>query len=434
MSKVKKYNQNFDSTISSTKSYKLSEHGYIDHKEYNYIDVVNDSAHFKSCKFEDRFDIHHQFHENYKSEKKYLWQREIVRRQGASIYVSSEDSDKELIDFGSNDYLNLTQHTKVKKAMQDAVELCGAGSSGSTSFSGTLKLHNILAKEIAGFKQCEKASLFTTGFTANYGVLNLLIQKNDLVILDVYVHASIVVGTTGKNRKFFSHNNTDSLERILRRSKGKYANILIVVDGVYSMEGDLAPLDKIVSLAKEYGAYTMVDDAHATGVLGEDGRGSSEHFDVEGKVDFIMGTCSKALGTLGGFIAGSKKSIDYINFLSTSSMFSSTLPPAVVGGTIASLAIIKQEPALRTRLWENIAYFKKGLSALRLDVGNSQSAIIPVTYKNAEQTLKACIFVNPVMYPAVPKKHPKLRFSITAAMEKEHLDKTLNLLGDCDKN
>jgi glycine C-acetyltransferase len=347
---------------------------------------------------------------------------------------------KEMVYLASNDYLNLTMHPKVIAAGREALEKYGAGAGSVPLLGGTLDIHVELENKIAQFKRCESAIIYTSGFGSNAGTLLSILQKEDIAVLDMLVHASIIDGCKNTNIKFFKHNDMDSLEKILKKVKGNYRTVLVVVDGVFSMDGDIAPLDSIVEVAKHYGAYVMVDEAHATGVIGEHGRGTPEHCGVEGKVDIVAGTFSKALGGVGGFIAANKNLVNLLKFYSRSYMFSTAMTPQVAGSLISAIDIVEEEPIHRKLLWDNIRYFKENLTDLGFDLGNSSTAIFPIIVGDDIIVREMCkflhdadIYVNPVLYPAVQKKVARIRMSLMSAHTKEHLDIALNALEDAGR-
>lgn len=342
---------------------------------------------------------------------------------------------KEMVYLASNDYLNITKHPRVIAAGREALEKYGSGSGSVPLLGGTLDIHIELEKKISEFKGCEDSIIYTSGFGSNCGTLLSILQGEDIAILDMYVHASIIDGYKGTNTKFFRHNDMDSLEKVLSRVKDKYNTKLIVVDGVYSMDGDIAPLDRIVELARAYNAYVMVDEAHATGVIGETGRGTPQHCNVEGKVDIVAGTLSKALGAVGGFIASNRELVELLRFYSRPYIFSTAMTPQAAGSLIAALDIIEEEKEHRERLWNNIRYFRGKLLELGFDLGNSETAIFPIIIGDDLKVREICkrlhemdIYVNPVMYPAVPKRLSRVRMSLMSAHTREHLDKALNAL------
>lgn len=342
---------------------------------------------------------------------------------------------RDMINMASNDYLNLTRHPKVIDSGRRALEKYGAGAGSVPLLGGTLDIHVELEKKIAKFKGCESALLYTSGFGSNAGTLLSLLQKEDVAVLDMFVHASILDGCENTNVKFFRHNNMNSLEHVLKKAKDTYRTKLICVDGVYSMDGDIALLDRIVELAASYDAYVMVDEAHATGVIGVNGKGTPEYCNVEGKVDIVAGTFSKGLGTVGGFIASNRKLIDLLNFYSRTYMFSTAMTPQAAASLITALDIVVSEPERRQRLWENINYFRKNLLNLGFDLGNSETAIFPIIIGDDFKVKEMCrllhernIYTNPVLYPAVPKRLARLRISIMSEHTRKHIDTTLNAL------
>jgi glycine C-acetyltransferase len=342
---------------------------------------------------------------------------------------------KEMVYLASNDYLNLTKHPRTIAAGKAALEKYGSGAGSVPLLGGTLDLHIDLEQKVAKFKGCESAIIYTSGFGSNCGTLLSMLQENDIAILDMLVHASILDGCKNTNTKFFRHNDMNSLEHTLSKVKDRYRTKLIIVDGVYSMDGDIAHLDKIVELAKAYGAYVMVDEAHASGVIGDTGRGTPQHFNIEGKVDIVAGTFSKAMGSVGGFIAAKTDLIELLHFYSRPYMFSTAMTPQSAGSLIASMEVIEDEPQLREALWSNISYFKEKLINLGFDLGNAETAIFPIIIGDDLKVKEMCrrlhdmdIYVNPVLYPAVPKKLARIRMSIMSSHTKEHLDKALNAL------
>ena len=375
---------------------------------------------------------------NHTREMKHDYYRRISL-EGSSpvmkICNAHDNKEKEMIYLASNDYLNLTKHPRVIDAGMHALAKYGAGAGSVPLLGGTFDIHVELEKKVAKFKGCEKAILYTSGYGANNGSLMALLQKQDIAIVDRLAHASIIDGCKNTNVKFFKHNSLEALEQILARSQKQYRTKLVIVDGVYSMDGDIAPLDKIVELAKLYGAYVMVDEAHASGVIGKNGRGTPEYFGIEGKVDIVSGTFSKALGGVGGFVAANEELIELLHFYSRSYMFSTAPTPQVVGSLIEAINVIENEPELRQNLWKNITYFKENLLRLGFDLGNSETAIFPIIIGDDYKVKEACrmlhelgIYVNLVLYPAVQRKASRLRMSLMATHTKEHLDKALETL------
>jgi 8-amino-7-oxononanoate synthase len=342
--------------------------------------------------------------------------------------------DRELVMLGSNNYLGLANHPDVKQAAGVALARFGAGVAGSRLLNGTLDMHLELEQKLARFTRREDALVFPTGFQVNIGVLSSLLGRHDVAVLDSLDHACIIDGCRlgfGRNVKF-RHNDMDDLARKLAQIR-EGAGILIVVDGVFSMEGDVAPLTEIVRLARARGARLMVDDAHGLGVFGENGRGTPEYFGVEEEVDLLMGTFSKSLATVGGFVAGAAPVIDHIRHTARSAIFSAALPPACVAAASKALDIVEREPERRKQLWENARYFKRGLDGLGFDTGESTSPVIPVVVGTDEDVYRATtrlqqlgVFANPVVSPAVPPGRAMIRTSCIATHTHEHLDRALD--------
>jgi 8-amino-7-oxononanoate synthase len=338
-----------------------------------------------------------------------------------------------MIMVGSNNYLGLIDHPKVMKAAQDAVDKYGVATCGSRFLNGTLDIHVELEERLAKFMNKEVALTLSTGFQTNQGVISSLVGHGDAVITDKMVHASIVDACRlayGEVHKF-KHNDMEDLEKTLSAlddSAGK----LIVVDGVFSMEGDLTNLPEIVKLGKKYGAKIMVDDAHGVGVMGKNGRGTAEHFGVEDDIDLIMGTFSKSFAALGGFIVGEKKVISYIKHHSRALIFSASITPASVATVLATLDIIESEPERREKLWQISDKMRSGFQAMGYDTGPTETPIIPAIIGNDQLAFMLWkllredgIFTNPVIYPAVPKEQSLIRTSYSATHTDEELDYVL---------
>ena len=341
--------------------------------------------------------------------------------------------DRELVMLGSNNYLGLANHPEVKEAAAIALAEYGTGVAGSRLLNGTLDLHVELEDRLAQFTRRESALVFTTGFQVNLGVLSSLLGRRDVAVLDALDHACIIDGCRlgfGRTVKY-RHNDMRDLARKLAQIK-KGAGILIVVDGVFSMEGDVAPLPEIAELARAHEARLMVDDAHGLGVFGECGRGTPEHFAMEDEVDLLMGTFSKSLATVGGFVAGAAPVINHIRHVARSGIFSAALPPASVAAASKALDIVEREPERRKQLWENARYLKRELVRLGFDTGESSSPVIPVVVGDDDDVYRATIrlqelgvFANPVVSPAVPRGRAMIRTSCIATHTREHLDRAL---------
>jgi 8-amino-7-oxononanoate synthase len=335
--------------------------------------------------------------------------------------------------FGSNSYLGLTNHPKIKEAAIAAIDKYGSGCAGSRFLNGTLDIHLELERRLARYVQKEAAVLFSTGFQVNLGVLSSCVGRTDYLILDEYDHASLIDGSRlsfAKSIKF-AHNNMEDLEKKLK-GLPEDAIKLIVVDGIFSMEGDIVNLPEIVEIANRYGANIMVDDAHSLGVIGESGAGTASHFNLTGEVDLIMGTFSKSLASLGGFIAGDNAVIEYIKHKARSLVFSASMTPAAVASTLAALDIIESEPERIEQLWKNTHFAKNMLNELGFDTGVSESPIIPVYIRDNEKAFLLTkmlqdegVFVNPVVSPAVPPEDSLIRFSLMATHTFDQIEEAI---------
>jgi glycine C-acetyltransferase len=339
-----------------------------------------------------------------------------------------------LLNFASYNYLGLSYRPEVKEAIKKAVDQYGAGSSGSPILSGMTALLRELATKVADFKGKEAALIFPTGYSANVGLLAGLMRSGDLIVADQYAHASVVDGMvlSKAHSRFFRHNRADELDRKLKGFEGKK---LVVVEGVYSMDGDLAALPEIYEVCRAHGARILIDEAHSTFLYGKNGRGVAEHFGLDDEIDIHLGTFSKSLGGQGGFVAGSQALIDYLRGFSRSRFFSCALAPPVVAGLIRALELVEAEPELRTRLWENVAFMRKKLEDAGVDTGDSASQVVPIMIRNdatifgiGEQLLHEGVFINPVKYPAVGKHKSRFRMSISAAHSKEEMEEGAEII------
>ncbi|RPI36115.1 MAG: pyridoxal phosphate-dependent aminotransferase family protein [Nitrospiraceae bacterium] len=340
---------------------------------------------------------------------------------------------RRMIMVGSNNYLGLTNHPAVKEAAIEAVKKYGSGCAGSRFLNGTLDIHVKLEEKLARFIRKEAALVFSTGFQVNLGVISALIGKDDVVIIDKMDHASIIDGcrlSYGEVKKF-RHNDMTDLERVLQQNADR--SKLIVVDGVFSMEGDIVNLPEVVELAKKYGARLMVDDAHGIGVLGKTGRGTAEHFGLEDEVDIIMGTYSKSLASIGGFIAGSEKVVHYIKHFARALIFSASPPPASVAAVSAALDIIEDEPDRIEMLWKNTRKMLAGFKNLGFQIGPSETPIIPVIVGENEKAFtmgmmlqEEGVFANVAVSPAVPEGKALIRTSYMATHTEEQMDRVLS--------
>jgi 8-amino-7-oxononanoate synthase len=348
----------------------------------------------------------------------YPYFRAIESAQDTEVIIDG----KPVLMFGSNSYLGLTGHPYIKEAAISAVNKYGTGCAGSRFLNGTLDIHIELEERLARFVGKESAILFSTGFQVNIGVLSCLTGRNNYILLDEMDHASIIDGSRLSFSRIikYGHNDMADLERKLRILP-KEAVKLIVVDGVFSMEGDFVLLPAIAFLADKYGANIMIDDAHALGVIGVKGSGTASHFNLTNQIDLISGTFSKSLASLGGFVASDSATIDYIKHRARSLIFSASMPPSTVASTLAALDIIEQEPERIIKLWDNTHYAAKLMLAEGFDLGASESPILPIYIRDADKTFlttkylqDAGIFVNPIVSPAVPSNSSLIRFSLMA--------------------
>jgi 8-amino-7-oxononanoate synthase len=345
-----------------------------------------------------------------------------------------------LIMCGSNNYLGLTTHPMVRKAAMDAIQRFGTSCTGSRFLNGTIELHEQLERELAEWVGKEAALVFSTGMQTNLGTISSIVSRDDVVILDKQDHASIVDGAKlswGKTLRY-RHNDMADLERVLRQA-GQDVGILVVVDGLYSMEGDIAPLPAIIPLCKKYGARLMVDDAHATGVLGG-GRGTAAHFNMTSDVDLIMSTFSKSFASLGGFIAGDNEIVQYIKHHARSMIFSASIPPANAAAALAALHVMQAEPERIQRLDKIATHMRNEYRSLGFDIGKSETPVIPIHIGDDVRTMTiwkelfdAGIFVNPVISPAVPEGSQLLRTSYMATHTDEQLGRVLETFAKVGK-
>jgi len=358
----------------------------------------------------------------------YPYFRVVESEQNPEVTVNG----KRMIMLGSNNYLGLTSHPKIKEAAIEAIKKYGSGCAGSRFLNGTLDIHVNLEEKLAKFFRKDAALAFSTGYQTNLGIISSLAGKDDVVIIDKLDHASIIDACrlSFADLKKFKHNDMENLESILKKcgDRGK----LVVVDGVYSMEGDIAPLPEIVRLCRKYGARLMVDDAHGIGVLGKTGRGTAEHFGLEKEVDIIMGTYSKSMASIGGFVAAEEDVIHYMKHTSRPLIFSASSPPASVASVIAALDIIDQEPERRERLWHNANKMMKAFKKMGYDTGVAETPIIPLLIGDMERTFMMWkllsedgVFVNPVVPPATQQGRCLIRTSFMATHTDEMLDRVL---------
>jgi 8-amino-7-oxononanoate synthase len=356
--------------------------------------------------------------------------------------IESEQDTEVIIDgkpalmFGSNSYLGLTNHPKLKEAANRAVQQYGTGCAGSRFLNGTLKIHIELEEALADYLQKEAVLLYSTGFQANLGAIAPLASRNDYIFIDELVHASIIDGTRlsfGKVMKY-RHNDMESLEKQLRRVEGNGSKI-IVMDGIFSMEGDIANLPGITKLAEQYDATVIVDDAHAVGVIGRGGRGTGDHFGMQDKMDLIVGTFSKSLASLGGFVAADHDMINYLKHNSRALIFSASMTPSSAASALAALEIIRNEPERIEKLWQNTHYAMDQIKSAGFEIGHTQSPILPIYIRDNHKTFQFArmmaddgVFVNPVVSPAVRSTDSLIRFSLMATHSFAQIDRAVEIM------
>jgi len=356
----------------------------------------------------------------------YPYFREIESDQDTVVMMNGQ----KILMFGSNSYLGLTCHPKVKKAAKDAIDKYGTGCAGSRFLNGTLDIHIKLERKLAELVGKDGALCYSTGFQVNLGVVSLLAGRHDYLLLDELDHASIIEGSRLSFSKVlkFAHNDMEALEAKLKVCEADKIK-LIVVDGIFSMEGDIIKLPEVVKLAEKYNASIMVDDAHSLGVIGKNGSGTASHFGLTDKVDLIMGTFSKSFASLGGFIAADKEVINFIKHNSRSLIFSASMTPASAAAVLASIEIMESEPERIKHLWDMTALALEGFRSAGFDTGKSETPIIPLFIRDdikalqlTQMLLAEGVFVNPVVSPAVPKEDSLIRYSLMATHTKEQVE------------
>ncbi|HEU0122219.1 MAG TPA: glycine C-acetyltransferase [Bryobacteraceae bacterium] len=356
--------------------------------------------------------------------------------QGPCEPVSRYDG-REVINLASNNYLGLANHPKLKEAAIEAVRLYGAGTGAVRTISGTLDMHMELERRIAAFKNVEACVVFQSGFTANAGAVSAVLGKEDHVISDELNHASIIDGCRLSRAKIhvFPHADVAAAAAKLEALDGVPGRKLLITDGVFSMDGDIGPLPALCELAEKHGAIMMVDDAHSSGVLGRNGRGTVDHFDLHGRVDIQVGTLSKAIGVLGGYVCGTRDFIEYLYHRARPFLFSTSHPPAVTAACLAAFEILESEPERMEALWANTGYFKEQLAALGFDTGRSQTPITPIMVGEAASAhafskalFEEGLFATGIGFPTVPQGKARIRTIVTAAHTREHLDRALDIL------
>jgi len=423
----------------------LTAHGFLRSDLDEPVESVCDTRtmqDFYEERSENLFAKAHSFKAFYRERQKdstYWYGMPFLSRCGnrGIIYDEIACKAREFIVMASNNYLGLAGHPAVIEGICDAYRKYGSTNTGCRIIGGTNVLHKELEKRLAHLKNTESAIIFPSGYSANVGTISALVRGNDVVITDKFNHMSILDGCrlAEGSVRIFKHNDMGDLERVLRERCDGVDGKLIAVDGVFSMHGDLCHLDAILKLAEKYGAKVLVDDAHSTGVIGKNGTGTSEHFNVKGKVDLELGTFSKSLAGVGGFVCGDAEVIDYLRFYANSYVFAATIPAGVAAGLIASLDLMEKEPERRTRLWRNIDYMMINLAEAGFNLENTQSAIIPIVIGEYEKTLQMGrlvrqegLFCQTVVYPGVGKGAERLRLSITCEHTLEDLSQAVDIL------
>ncbi len=357
--------------------------------------------------------------------------RVLETEQKATVTIDGH----EVITLSSNNYLGLTIHPRLLEAAIKAIEKYGVGSGSVRTIAGTMTLHNELEEKLARFKHTEASLTLQSGYATNLGVISAVMQEDDMIISDELNHASIIDGIRlcKSPRKIYPHKDMVGLRRVLEESRG--ANkVMVVSDGVFSMDGDIAPLPEIVELVEEFGAFVMVDDAHSSGVLGKNGRGSVSHFGLDGRVALQIGTLSKGIGALGGYVACSQDMRDFLLQRARPVLFSTSHPPSVVATCIAAIEILEEDNSLVERLWENSAFFKRGLQQLGFNTGNSETPITPVivgegalAMRFSKRLFEEGVFAQGIVFPTVPADKCRVRTIVSAIHSNDELSKALDV-------
>lgn len=364
--------------------------------------------------------------------------KELVTLDGPNEAECSING-KKVINLSSNNYLGFANHPRLKKAAVEAIEKYGAGAGAVRPIIGNMKIHDDLERLLTEFKREEAVLVFQSGFNCNAGVIQAITDKGDLIISDQLNHASIIDGTrlSKADKAVFAHSDMADLEKVLKEKRAKYENVLIITDGVFSMDGDIANLPGIVELAEKYNCLTYVDDAHSSGVLGESGRGTVDHFKLHGRVDIVMGTLSKAIGAIGGYVAGKQVTIEWLKNRGRPFLFSTGLPPAVVGAAIEAVKMLMSSTEYTDKLWANAKFFKEELGKLGYNTGRSETPITPIIIGDEAKTLQFSkklfengLFSGPIVFPTVPKGTGRVRCMVTAGHTTEQLDRAVKI---CEK-
>jgi glycine C-acetyltransferase len=371
-----------------------------------------------------------------------LRQKHLFRRlrilEGRQLAEASFDGHS-VINLSSNNYLGLNTHHRLVDAAKQATETFGVGSGAVRTIAGTMQIHMELEEAIARFKHVEASVVFQSGFTANAGTVSSILGKSDLIISDELNHASIIDGCrlSRAEIRVFPHKDLSHLEAILKETANFAGKKLLITDGVFSMDGDIAPLPALVELGERYGAILMVDDAHSSGVLGKDGRGTVDHFNLHGHVDIQVGTLSKAIGSLGGYVCGSRKLIDFLYHRARPFLFSTSHPPAVAASCLAAFQVLQEEPQWIERLWQNTRFFKAGLDRLGFNTGQSETPITPIIVGKGDLAMRFSdelfangVFAQGIGFPTVPEARSRVRTIVTATHTQGQLQHALDVMGE----
>jgi len=349
---------------------------------------------------------------------------------------------REVINLSSNNYLGLTTHPRLKQRALEALQKWGVGSGAVRTIAGTMSIHMALEEKIAQFKHVEAAVVFQSGFTANAGTVQAILAREDIIISDELNHASIIDGCrlSRAEIKVFPHKDIEACEKILKEIEGRQGRKLLITDGVFSMDGDIAPLPQLVELAEKYGCIMMIDDAHASGVLGRNGRGTVDHFDLHGRVDIQVGTLSKAIGALGGYVCSTRDTIEFLYHRARPFLFSTSHPPSVAATCLAAFEVLEEKPQLIEQLWANTKFFKEGLKKLGFNTGMSETPITPVivgeaalAHEFSRELFAAGVFAQGIGFPTVPHGKARIRTIVTATHTRDALTRALEILGSVGK-
>ncbi len=379
--------------------------------------------------------LHYLTEELEKLREQKLYQKLRVLETG-QVPVARFDG-KEVINLSSNNYLGLTTHPRLKQRALAAIEKFGVGSGAVRTIAGTMTLHMELEEKIAKFKHVEASVVFQSGFTANAGTVQAILGRDDVIVSDELNHASIIDGCrlSRAEIKVFPHKDVEACEKTLKELEGRKCRKLLITDGVFSMDGDIAPLPQLVALAEKYGCVMMVDDAHASGVLGRNGRGTVDHYNLHGRVDIQVGTLSKAIGALGGYVCSTRNTIEFLYHRARPFLFSTSHPPSVAATCIAAFEVLEEQPELTEQLWANTRFFKQGLKRLGFNTGVSETPITPVivgeaavAHEFSRELFSAGVFAQSIGYPTVPHGKARIRTIVTATHTQGELARALEIL------